>query len=226
MGTVDGVPWRKTELELQASWASKEFNSAFKYNNFDNNRQTTIDLDDPGTQELKPSFAVSFTTYFIAFLSYFFFIITLPITYWLFVKKLGEFDRLVVYRLGKMIGVKGPGRVLVFPWMDRTKKVDVRAAAFSVPPQQFITSDGGIVEVGGEIQYGIVDVVTMVSEVADHQDILRSLSKTLLVKNLVKKSVRQIEKDRRRPAAEIQDEINLQVRKWGIDVQKVELSEP
>ena len=87
----------------------------------------------------------------------------------LFVKKLGEFDRLVVFRLGKMIGVKGPGRVLVFPWIDRTKRIDVRAAAFAVPPQQFITCDGGIVEMGAEIQYGIVDVVTMVSEVADHQ---------------------------------------------------------
>ena len=84
-------------------------------------------------------------------------------------KKLGEFDRLVVFRLGKMIGVKGPGRVLVFPWLDRTKKIDVRAAAFAVPPQQFITCDGGIVEMGAEIQYGIVDVITMVSEVADHQ---------------------------------------------------------
>merc|ERR1711983_320471 len=226
MGTVDGVPWRKTELELQASWASKEFNSAFKYNNFDNNRQTTIDLDDPGTQELKPSFAVSFTTYFIAFLSYFFFIITLPITYWLFVKKLGEFDRLVVYRLGRMIGVKGPGRVLVFLWMDRTKRVDVRASAFSVPPQQFVTSDGGIAEMGGDIQYGIVDVVTMVSEVFNHQEILRSLSKTLLVKTLVRKSVRQIQKERLSIACEIQDEINLQVRKWGIHIQRVDLSEP
>ena len=84
-------------------------------------------------------------------------------------KKLGEFDRLVVFRLGKMIGVKGPGRVIVFPWLDRTKKIDVRAAAFAVPPQQFITCDGGIVEMGAEIQYGIVDVITMVSEVADHQ---------------------------------------------------------
>jgi len=204
----------------------KDFNSAFKYNNFDNNRQTTIDLDDPGTQELKPSFAVSFTTYFIAFLSYFFFIITLPITYWLFVKKLGEFDRLVVYRLGRMIGVKGPGRVLVFPWMDRTKRVDVRASAFSVPPQQFVTSDGGIAEMGGDIQYGIVDVVTMVSEVVDHQLILRSLSKTLLVKTLVRKSVRQIQKERLSIACEIQDEINLQVRKWGIHIQRVDLSEP
>ena len=110
--------------------------------------------------------------------------------------------------------------------MDRIKKIDVRAAAFSVPPQQFITCDGGIVEMGADIQYGIVDVVTMVSEVADHQDILRSLSKTLLIKNLVKKAVAQIMKDRRRAGAEIQDEINLQVRKWGIDIQKVDLSEP
>ena len=204
------------------------FNSAFKYTNMTPGRprgHLAVNVNED-TEKYLSSPSVVATSYLLTFLSYVFFVLTLPLTYWIIVKKLGEFDRLVVFRLGKMIGVKGPGRVLVFPWMDRTKKVDVRAAAFSVPPQQFITSDGGIVEVGGEIQYGIVDVVTMVSEVADHQDILRSLSKTLLVKNLVKKSVRQIEKDRRRHAAEIQDELNLQVRQWGIDVQKVELSDP
>ncbi len=95
--------------------------------------------------------------------------------------------------------------------MDRVKRIDVRAAAFSVPPQQFITVDGGIVEMGAEIQYGIVDVVTMVREVADHQDILRSLGKTLLVKILVKKGVTQLEKDKRTPESEILDEINDQV---------------
>ena len=79
---------------------------------------------------------------------------------------------------------------------------------------------------GGDIQYGIVDVVTMVSEVVDHQLILRSLSKTLLVKTLVRKSVRQIQKERLSIASEIQDEINLQVRKWGIHIQRVDLSEP
>lgn len=75
----------------------------------------------------------------------------------------------MVFRLGQMIGVKGPGRVVVLPWIDRTRRIDVRAAAFAVPPQQFITCDGGIVEMGAEIQYGIVDVITMVSEVADHK---------------------------------------------------------
>ena len=50
----------------------------------------------------------------------------------------------------------------------------VSDSAFSVPPQQLITNDGGIIEIGAEMQYGITDVVVMVREVADHQDILRS----------------------------------------------------
>ena len=207
-----------------------DFDSIFNYNHMTAGRpRGHLGIDgheNVETDGAKPSSVMVATSYLLTILSYFIFVITLPLTYCFFVKKLGEFDRIIVFRLGKMIGVKGPGRHIIFPWMDQTKKVDVRAAAFSVPPQQLITCDGGIVEMGAEIQYGIVDVVTMVSEVADHQDILRSLSKTLMIKILVKKSVRQIEKERRRPATEIQDEINLQVRKWGIDVQKVELSEP
>ena len=78
---------------------------------------------------------------------------------------------------------------------------------------------------GAEIQYGIVDVVTMISEVADHQDILRSLGKTLLVKILVKKTVPQLDREKRTPEQEILDEINDQVRKWGINVHSVKLSE-
>ena len=56
------------------------------------------------------------------------------------------------------------------------------------------------------------------------QDILRSLGKTVLVKILVKKTVSQLEKDKRTPEQSVQDEMNNQVRKWGIDIQRVELS--
>ena len=78
---------------------------------------------------------------------------------------------------------------MVFPWLDRTIKAVVSDSAFSVPPQQLITNDGGIIEIGAEVQYGITDVVVMVREVADHQDILRSLGKTVLVRLLAKKHV-------------------------------------
>jgi hypothetical protein len=57
--------------------------------------------------------------------------------------------------------------------LDFSQVITVCSIWVSVPPQQFITVDGGIVEVGAEVQFGIVDIVTMVKEVADHQDILR-----------------------------------------------------
>ncbi len=122
-----------------------------------------------------------------------------------------QFERLVVFRLGKLAGVRGPGRVVVFPWMDRVKEANVRAAAFSVPPQQAMTADGGVVEVGAEVRFAIVDLITVVREVADHMDILRSLGKALLIKILVRKTVVQLERDRRTAEAEILDEFNDQV---------------
>ena len=154
------------------------------------------------------------------------FLLCLPVTWWFCVKQLSEHDRMVIFRLGKMLRVKGPGRVVTFPWLDCTKRVDTRASAFSVPPQQFITVDGGIMEMGGEVQYEITDVQTMVREVADHQDILRSLGRSLATKVLTKKTVHQLMKDRRLAAQQVLDELNTQVRKWGVDIRQVTLSEP
>lgn len=224
----DYGPKNPSERKYNANY---NFNSAFKYTDVSGSSSNYVSVnmgagnDDPHNPVEKASTFLVVTTCVLTFFSYVLFALTAPISYCLFVKKLGEFDRLVVFRLGKMLGVKGPGRVVVFPWMDRTKQVDVRAAAFSVPPQQFITGDGGIVEMGADVQYGIVDVVTMIREVADHQEILRSLSKTLLIKVLVKKTVPQIQKDKRQWSQVIQDDLNAQVRKWGIDVRLVALSE-
>ncbi len=108
------------------STRKNQFGSAFQYTNMTVGPQAGhLGTGDHLAREYeasKPSSILVFTSWFLTFLSYLFFALTIPITYWIFVKKLGEFDRLVVFRLGKMIGVKGPGRVLIFPWMDRTKK--------------------------------------------------------------------------------------------------------
>ena len=143
----------------------ESYDSVFKYRglNHQSNHDSfghEVEHADPGT-----NFLLIATSWFLTAVSYIVLAMTFPFSYFFLVQKMGEFDRLVVFRLGKMIGVKGPGRFIVFPWMDRIKKIDVRASAFAVPPQQFITCDGGIVEMGAEIQFGIVDVVTMISEV-------------------------------------------------------------
>ena len=203
-----------------------KFKSVYK---FDENRKNNLEADYynfVSDSSDKTPLLLLMMSWVLTGVSYLMFLVGFPITYWFCVVKLGESDRLVVFRLGKMLGVKGPGRVVTFPWMDKCKRVDVRASAFSVPPQQFITNDGGIVEMGAEVQYAIVDVATMVKEVADHQDILRSLGKSLITKVLTKKSTTQLTKDRRGAAQKILDDLNLQVRKWGIDVRQVTLSDP
>ena len=112
------------EAKKKYNTGKNTFNSVFKYTNMTPGRprgHLAVDVSEE-KEMAKPSTTVVVTSYILTVLSYIFFVLTLPLTYWMIVKKLGEFDRLVVFRLGKMIGVKGPGRVLIFPWMDRTKK--------------------------------------------------------------------------------------------------------
>eukprot|EP00092_Neocalanus_flemingeri_P018646 GFUD01020192.1.p1 GENE.GFUD01020192.1~~GFUD01020192.1.p1 ORF type:complete len:487 (+),score=107.49 GFUD01020192.1:64-1524(+) len=202
-----------------------KYKSVFKFDEQKDSVETDYYKFVSGSQDQTP-IVLLVMSWMLTGLSYLMFLVGFPFTYWFCVVKLGESDRLVVFRLGKMLGVKGPGRVVTFPWMDKCKRVDVRASAFSVPPQQFISQDGGIVEMGAEVQYGIVDVETMVREVADHQDILRSLGKSLITKVLTKRTVSQLVKDRRIAAQKILDDLNVQVRKWGIDIRQVTLSDP
>ena len=77
--------------------------------------------------------------WFITVASYLILGLTLPVSYWWCVVTLSEHDRMVIFRLGKMIGAHGPGKVVTFPWLDQCKRVDIRGSGFSVPPQQFIT---------------------------------------------------------------------------------------
>lgn len=206
------------------------YNSPFSYDKKSKDYSYFVDMEDSReTHEQEKIFHQSFVlrllSHFLTFLSYSIFILFFPITYWVCVKRVGTSQKMIVFRLGKMIGAKGPGTVLVFPWLDRFQSVDVGDAAFSVPPQQLITHDGGIIEIGAEVQYAITDVVVMVREVADHQDILRSLAKTVLVRLLAKKQVTKLVKEKNICSSEIQADLNRQVRKWGLDVRCVSLSE-
>jgi len=205
------------------------YKSPFTYSDMKktNGYSAFIDVDEPREEEdiQKQSCILQLLSHFLTSISYAIFVLFFPITYWICVKKLREEERMVVFRLGKMIGAKGPGRVLVFPWLDRCVRADISASAFSVPPQQLITNDGGIIEIGAEIQYGITDVVVMVREVADHQDILRSLGKTVLVRLLAKKHISKLTREKTFCANEIMKELNKQIRKWGLIIRCVSLSE-
>ncbi len=90
--------------------ARHNYDSAFKYRDSHarikmDSLSNNVDEDELATRE--PAYWLVVTSWMLTFFSYLFFVLTIPISYWMLVKKMGEFDRLVVFRLGKMIGVKG-----------------------------------------------------------------------------------------------------------------------
>ncbi len=101
-----------------ANYNSKyNYNSAFKYrdahvrirmDNLTNSNMVALSAeDDVSAGPRQPAYWLVVTSWMLTFFSYLFFVLTIPVSYWMLVKKMGEFDRLVVFRLGKMIGVKG-----------------------------------------------------------------------------------------------------------------------
>ncbi|XP_069971011.1 stomatin-like protein 1 [Penaeus vannamei] len=157
-------------------------------------------------------------------LSYFFICITFPVTLWFCFKKIAQWERLIVFRLGRLRGALGPGIVFIIPWLDRHNRVDMRTKAFSVPPQQLITSDNGIIEMGCEVKYRISDVQRLTTSVTSPEHGLRSFGKTVMLNVLTKHTVRETERDRPIIASQIQKELNLRVLEWGIEIGDVSLS--
>lgn len=204
--------------------------AAVKYHNIPtSDRDVDIESNVPKSIEeehvIKPNFVLRLATHVLTLCSYTVFFCLFPITYWVCVKRVKKTERVIIFRLGALIGSRGPGRVIIFPWIDRTETVEVSNSAFSVPPQQLITHDGGIIEIGAEIHYAVTDCVALVREVANHQEMIRSLAKTVVVRIIIKKTIQQLTKDKKAPAKEVKTEINGQVRKWGLDIRAVILSD-
>jgi len=197
---------------------------AAKYHNIPTSERD-IEAFDEYEKVVKPNFLMRLFSHILTIISYTVFVLLLPITYWLCVRKVEKSERIIIFRLGALIGSRGPGRVLVFPWIDRTQTIDVSNSAFSVPPQQLITHDGGIIEIGAEVHYAVTDCVALVREVADHQEMIRSLARTVLIRLTVKRNVHQLTKDKHSCEVDVKTEINGQVRKWGLNIRSVVFSE-
>nr|XP_027236106.1 stomatin-like protein 1 [Penaeus vannamei] len=199
-----------------------DYNSAFSYKSaFDYGSKTT----NKGKKDrFKDWSLMTCLASVVTGLSYFFICITFPVTLWFCFKKIAQWERLIVFRLGRLRGALGPGIVFIIPWLDRHNRVDMRTKAFSVPPQQLITSDNGIIEMGCEVKYRISDVQRLTTSVTSPEHGLRSFGKTVMLNVLTKHTVRETERDRPIIASQIQKELNLRVLEWGIEIGDVSLS--
>ncbi|KAK8405797.1 hypothetical protein O3P69_001937 [Scylla paramamosain] len=213
---------KDNEPPTQPSSGAFDYNSAFSYKSaFDYSKS-------PSNERKKKKFANLSVMGCLAatatWLSYFCICLTFPVTLWFCFKKVAQWERLIVFRLGRLRGVLGPGMVFIIPWLDNHTQVDMRTKAFSVPPQQLITADNGIIEMGCEVKYRISDVQRLTTSVTSPEHGLRSFGKTVLLNVLTKNTVRETERDRPIIAAQIQKELNLRVLEWGIEIGEVTLS--
>lgn len=141
------------------------------------------------------------------------------------IRVIPEFNRLVVFRLGRLIGAKGPGIVLVIPWIDRVMRVDLRVVTLDVPVQEVITSDNVPVKVNAVVYFRVLEPSRSVVEVEDYIMATSLLSQTTLRSVIGRAELDEVLSARDKINMELQQIIDERTDPWGIKVSAVELKE-
>lgn len=138
-------------------------------------------------------------------------------------KVLKEYERGVVFRLGKVIGLKGPGLIIVFPIIDVLRRVDLRVVAMDVPPQDVITRDNVSVKVNAVAYYRVVDPKKAILEVTNFIYATNQLAQTTLRSVLGEATLDELLADRDEINTKLQDILDRMTDPWGIKVSAVEV---
>lgn len=141
------------------------------------------------------------------------------------IKIVREYERGVIFRLGRLVGAKGPGLFLIIPIVDKMVMVDLRTITLDVPPQEVITRDNVPVSVNAVVYFRVVDPQAAVVEVLDFIEATRQISMTTLRSVLGKAELDEILAAREKLNQELQAIIDEHTDPWGIKVITVEIKD-
>jgi len=139
------------------------------------------------------------------------------------IKILREYERGVVFRLGRVIPVKGPGLVLIWPVIDKLVKVSLRTVTFDVPSQDVITKDNITVKVNAVIYFRVIDPVKAITDVEDYLFATSQIAQTTLRVILGQSQLDDLLTKREELNTELQKVIDFQTEPWGVKVSAVEV---
>jgi regulator of protease activity HflC (stomatin/prohibitin superfamily) len=139
------------------------------------------------------------------------------------VRVLREYERGVVFTLGRYTGTKGPGLFLLVPIVQQMVRVDLRVTVDEVPPQDVISRDNVTVKVNAVIYFRVVDAGRSVIQVRDYLQATSQLAQTTLRWVLGKHDLDSMLGERDKLNADIQDVLDKQTEAWGIKVSQVEI---
>jgi regulator of protease activity HflC (stomatin/prohibitin superfamily) len=141
------------------------------------------------------------------------------------VKVLREYERGVVFRLGRLIATKGPGLILLIPMIDRMVKVDLRTITLNIPPQEVITRDNVPSSVNAVAYFRVVDSNRAIVEVENFLLATSQIAQTALRSVLGKAELDQLLSERERLNEELQKIIDESTEPWGVKVTAVEIKD-
>jgi len=134
-----------------------------------------------------------------------------------------EYERLVVFRLGRLIGTRGPGLVLLWPIIDRAVKVGLRTVTMDVPPQDIITRDNVTVKVNAVIYFRVIDASQAIVQVENFLYATSQISQTTLRSILGQQELDELLSEREKLNQALQQVIDRQTEPWGVKVSTVEV---
>ncbi|NLI96858.1 MAG: slipin family protein [Synergistaceae bacterium] len=141
------------------------------------------------------------------------------------VKIIPEYQRGVVFRLGRLVGAKGPGLVLIVPFVDRMVRTDLRVVTLDVPVQEVITKDNVPIKVNAVVYFRVMDPNRSVVEVENYIMATSQLSQTTLRSVIGRAELDEVLSERDKINLELQKIIDEKTDPWGIKVSAVEVKE-
>jgi len=138
---------------------------------------------------------------------------------------LNEYERGVVFRLGRVIGAKGPGLIILIPGIDKMRKVDLRTVTLDVPPQDIITRDNVSVKVSAVVFFRVMDAMKAVIDVENYLFATSQLAQTTLRSVCGQAEMDDLLAEREKINSKIQGILDMHTEPWGVKVSAVEVKQ-
>jgi len=166
-------------------------------------------------------------SFFLTALSILLIIITVPFSLFVTIKQVQEYQRAVIFRLGRVKkgGAVGPGLFFIIPCIDNISVVDLRTVSFDVPPQEILTKDSVTVAVDAVVYYKVQNPMSAIINVENASASTRLLASTTLRNILGMKNLSEILSEREHISAMMLEQLDEATDPWGIKVERVEVKD-
>jgi regulator of protease activity HflC (stomatin/prohibitin superfamily) len=153
---------------------------------------------------------------------FFFLIVFILIVAAAAIKILREYERGVIFRLGRLIGAKGPGIIFIIPGVDKLLRISLRTVALEIPPQDVITRDNISLKVNAVVYFRVIDPNKAVVQVENYLYATSQLAQTTLRSIIGQSQLDELLSERDKINLQLQDMLDKQTEPWGIKVSLVE----